>query len=73
MAEKKNTGALETGAPMDYDEHQRTYSLFLDGTKYGILFCVALLIAMAFGFFVAGWFSGTVLFFIIFAAGLFIL
>jgi hypothetical protein len=73
MAEHKQTGALETGAKMDYSEHERTYSLFLNLTKYGVLFCVALMIAMAFGFFVAGWFSGTVLFLIIMAAGAFIL
>jgi uncharacterized ion transporter superfamily protein YfcC len=73
MADHKPTGALETGAPMDYAEHQKTYSRFLSGTKYVIIFCVALLAAMAFGFFVSGWFFGTILFVILLAAGAFIL
>jgi Bacterial aa3 type cytochrome c oxidase subunit IV len=73
MAEQKHEGALETGVPMDYAEHDKTYSWFLSGTKYLTLFCVALLMAMAFGFFVAGWFSATILFIVVFAAGAFIL
>jgi Bacterial aa3 type cytochrome c oxidase subunit IV len=32
---------------MDYKEHERTYAGFLAATKFGIIFCVLLLIAMA--------------------------
>ena len=57
MAEH-HTGPVETGAPMDYAEHEKTYNLFVNASKYGTMFCVTLLIAMAAGFFTgAGFFS----------------
>ena len=63
MADHSPTGPVETGAKMDYAEHEKTYHGFLTLAKYGSLFCVALLAAMAFGFFAgAGFFSGTILF-----------
>lgn len=69
MAEH-HTGPLETGAPMDYAEHEKTYNFFLVATKFGTLFCVALLIAMAAGFFTsAGFFSAFVLFVLLNIAG----
>ena len=43
----------EEGAPMDYPQHEQTYSMFLLLTKWGILFNVALLLAMAVGFFLS--------------------
>lgn len=55
----------ENGAPMDYQEHEATYSMFLWLTKWGIIFNVALLVAMAVGFFMGGGFVGGVLTFII--------
>ncbi len=55
----------EEGAPMDYPEHEQTYSMFLFLTKWGILFNVALLLAMAVGFFMGGGFLGGVFTFII--------
>jgi hypothetical protein len=73
MADHKPAGPLETGAPMDYAEHERTYSAFLSLTKYGVILCAALMAAMAFGFFVGGWFSGTILFVLLTALGAFIL
>lgn len=73
MADHKTAGPLETGAPMDYAEHDRTYGNFLAMTKYGVIFCVALMAAMGFGFFVGGWFSGLVFFALLFAAGAIIL
>ena len=33
MADQTN-GPVETGAAMDYSEHDKTYSMFLAGTKY---------------------------------------
>ncbi|BAV49578.1 MULTISPECIES: aa3-type cytochrome c oxidase subunit IV [Mesorhizobium] len=73
MADHSPTGPVELGAKMDYAEHDRTYAGFLALAKYGSLFCGALLIAMAFGFFAAGFFSATILFILIMAVGAFIL
>lgn len=74
MAEHAPSGPVETGAEMDYAEHDKTYNLFLGMAKYVSLFCAALLIAMAFGFYTsAGFFSATLLFLIICAVGAFIL
>ncbi|TKT77592.1 aa3-type cytochrome c oxidase subunit IV [Aquamicrobium sp. LC103] len=74
MADNTPTGPVELGANMDYKEHEKTYSMFLSMTKYVSLFCVALLIAMAFGFFTAaGFFSATILFILICALGAFLL
>ena len=71
MADHTPAGPVDTGASMDYAEHERTYRGFLTLAKYGSLTCIALLAAMAFGFFFpgGGFFSGTVLFAAIMAAG----
>lgn len=55
---KQETGPVELGAEMDYSEHDKTYNVFMVGTKYGTLICIALLIAMAVGFFAGGGFLG---------------
>jgi len=73
MADHSPTGPVELGAKMDYVEHDRTYAGFLVLAKYGSLFCAAILLAMAFGFFVGGFFSATILFIVIMAVGAFIL
>lgn len=74
MADHSPTGPVETGAPMNYHEHEKTYAMFVGLAKYCTLFCVALMIAMAFGFFTsAGFFSATILFVLICAVGAFIL
>jgi hypothetical protein len=75
MADNTPTGPVELGAQMDYAEHDRTYHSFLVLAKFGSLIVAALLIAMAFGFFVstAGFFSATVLFFLVCAVGYFLL
>ena len=73
MADHSPTGPVELGAKMDYAEHDRTYNGFLALAKYGSLFCGALLLAMAFGFFAGGFFSATILFLLILAVGAFIL
>ncbi|UVK39207.1 aa3-type cytochrome c oxidase subunit IV [Mesorhizobium sp. AR10] len=73
MADHTPTGPVELGAKMDYAEHDRTYAGFIMLAKYGSLFCLAALIAMAFGFFAGGFFSATILFVLILAAGGFIL
>ena len=69
MAEH-HSGPVEMGAPMDYPEHEKTYNFFIGAAKYGTLFCVALLISMAAGFFTsAGFFSALVLFILLNIAG----
>jgi len=74
MAEHMPAGPVEMGAEMDYAEHEKTYSLFLTVVKWGVLTNVALLVAMAFGFFTtAGFFSATVLFILIMIVGGFLL
>ncbi len=63
MADHSPTGPVETGARMDYPEHEKTYKTFIALAKYSSLVCLALLAAMAFGFFTnAGFFSSTILF-----------
>ena len=48
---------------MDYSEHTATYALFVNLAKWGAIVCIALMIAMAFGFFTsAGLISSTILF-----------
>ncbi|MDS1137940.1 aa3-type cytochrome c oxidase subunit IV [Nitratireductor indicus] len=74
MAENLPAGPAETGAEMDYAEHERTYNLFLGLTKYVSLLSIAILIAMAFGFFTsAGFISSTILFILISAVGAWLL
>ena len=64
MAEH-NTGPAETGAPMDYKEHEKTYNIFLASARVGSAIIAALLIAMAAGFFGHAGFLGGVLIFIV--------
>ena len=74
MADIEPEGLAETGAEMDYAEHERTYNLFLAVAKYSGLVVAATLIAMAFGFFTpAGLLSSTILFLLICVAGVWIL
>ena len=69
-----HTGPVETGAPMDYREHERTYEGFLSVAKFGTAACVALLLALAAGFCTAGgWVGGIATFIILFAASLVVL
>ena len=73
MADHTPTGPVELGAAMDYAEHDRTYKGFLGLAKYGSLFCAGILIAMAFGFFVGGFFSATIVFILVMAVSALIL
>ncbi len=74
MSDNMPTGPVEIGAEMDYAEHERTYNMFLGMAKYGTLACVALMIAMAFGFFTsAGFISALILFVLICVIGYFVL
>ncbi|KQZ32193.1 cytochrome C oxidase subunit IV [Mesorhizobium sp. Root552] len=73
MADHTPTGPVELGAQMDYPEHERTYHGFTVLAKYGTLGCVAIMIGMAFGFFVGGAISGFIVFLIACAVGAVIL
>jgi hypothetical protein len=74
MADHTPAGPLETGAAMDYSEHDKTYGMFLGLAKWGSLVVAAILIAMAFGFFTsAGFFSSLVLFVLICIVGAFVI
>jgi len=69
-----HTGPVETGAPMDHMAHERTYEFFLAAAKWGTMSIVALLIAMAGGFFGGlGLIGGLVLFIILNIIGVFLL
>jgi hypothetical protein len=69
-----HSGPVETGAPMDYAEHEKTYEKFLAAAKWGSIHLVALLIAMAAGFFGGvGLFGGLVVFLVLAVAGVFLL
>lgn len=73
MSEEKS-GPVELGAEMDYAEHEKTYEFFLAAAKWGTMVVVALLVAMAFGFFTsAGFFSATLLFILLSALGYYLL
>lgn len=73
MSEQSENGP-EAGAPMDYQEHEQTFSLFLTLTKWGTIATAALLIAMAFGFFAGGGLvGGTVAFVLLLIVARFVL
>lgn len=60
MAKKAKSSAPANA--MDYPEHEKTYLAFVALIKWGTVSCVALMIAMAFGFFAGGGlFGGTLL------------
>jgi len=74
MADYSPAMPAEVGAEMDYPEHEKSYRLFVGLAKYGTLHVLALLIAMAFGFFTsAGFFSSLILFILISAVGIYLL
>ena len=50
---------------MDYKEHEKTYDLFLWLSRWTVVGCVALLIAMMVGFYAGGGFWGGLLVFVV--------
>jgi len=73
MAEH-HSGPVEVGASMDYPEHHKTYNFFINATKYGTMMLVALMIAMAVGFFTtAGFVFSTLLFVVLSVVGFYLL
>ncbi|ENS91360.1 aa3-type cytochrome c oxidase subunit IV [Brucella melitensis] len=73
MAEHHTTAPAELGAPVDYAEHEKTYAGFASLVKWATVVLVALMIAMAFGFFAGGFFSATVLFVLVCVVAWFLL
>ncbi len=74
MANHLDDHTVELGAAMDYPEHTSTYALFVNLTKWGAIVCIALMAAMAFGFFTsAGVISASILFLGILALAFFLL
>lgn len=68
------SGPVETGASMDYVEHEKTYDMFIAAAKWGTMVIVILMIAMAAGFFGGAGFIGSLALFIILnVAGVFLL
>lgn len=66
--------ATKVKSAMDYPEHEKTYKAFLSLSVWTIVVCVALLVAMAFGFFGGGGLiGGTLLFLVMVAAAYFAL
>ena len=55
MAEHQQHGQAELGAPMDYPEHERTYSAFLTLSKVSVLASIATLLALALFSFGGSW------------------
>ena len=73
MAEH-HTGPAETGAPMDYKEHEKIYDLFVASARVGSAIIASLLIAMAAGFFGhAGFLGGIVIFAVLSVASVILL
>ena len=61
----QNVGPVETGAEMDYDEHEKTYEGFLAFARIGSFSILAILLGMAIGFFTSAGFILSFLFTII--------
>ncbi len=73
MAEQ-DTGPVETGAEMDYSEHEKTYAMFLALARYSTLAVVVILIGMAVGFFTAaGFITSTIVTIFLLAIGYYLL
>jgi hypothetical protein len=63
MAKKEKT--TQPANAMDYKEHDKTYDVFIKFSLWTTAACVAILIAMAFGFFAGGGLIGGTLLFLI--------
>ena len=47
MSNEMNKGPVETGAEMDYDEHNKTFNMFYGLTKWSTIVVIAILVLMA--------------------------
>jgi hypothetical protein len=74
LMDDHHAGPVETGATMDYVEHEKTYELFLAGAKWGTMSIIVLMIAMAAGFYGgAGLLGSLIVFIVLNIAGVFLL
>ncbi len=74
MSEKSAVEITENGAAMDYMAHENTYDGFLRLFKWGTAACIALMVAMAIGFFAGGGLvGGTIVFAVLLAVSVYIL
>jgi hypothetical protein len=74
LMDDHHSGPVETGAAMDYSEHEKTYELFLAGAKWGTMSIIVLMIAMAAGFYGgAGLLGSLIVFIVLNIAGVFLL
>lgn len=46
MADQAASGPAETGAPMDYEEHERTYEGFIFYSQVGAISCFNILVSL---------------------------
>lgn len=67
----KKTQSKAPANAMDYQEHERTYDIFIKFSIWTTALCVVLLIAMAFGFFGGGGLIGGTLAFLVMTAALY--
>jgi hypothetical protein len=73
MAEH-HSGPVETGASMDYAEHEKTFRGFTAAAKYGSMMIAILLFCMMVGFFTsAGAFFSVLLFIVLTLGGFFVI
>jgi hypothetical protein len=61
----KKAKKTEPANAMDYPEHEKTYDIFIKFSIWTTAICVAILVAMAFGFFAGGGLIGGTLLFIV--------
>ncbi len=77
MAKAAKRTAKKDTAPanaMDYPEHEKTYDLFLWLSKWTVVGCIGLLIAMMIGFFAGGGlFGGTIVFIVLMIISFFLI
>lgn len=70
MAEHMPSTPAEVGAPMDYEEHRRTFAGFVALVKIGVLMGAITMIALAlYGFGSGGFWLGTLLIILMLLAG----
>ena len=63
MAKKAKT--TQPANAMDYPEHNKTYDAFIKFALWSTAGCIAILVAMAFGFFMGGGLIGGTLLFVV--------
>jgi len=65
MVQHHDTAPADLGAKMDYEEHEKTYRMFLSLIKWGTVALAAIMISMAVGLLAGGGFISSVIVFIL--------